>query len=250
MTATILSTSGVPAVTGIAAFGTLVQVLKSAPGVTPMQFATVFGVGDISGPSRTMDKIDTTSHSTGVPIKTFIPGLIDPGDISFPCYWKPDDPTMNPAFPYSMEALFYSRKVTIFRLVAPDPGKTTVQFAGAVIELSEEYPKEGVVTKNTSIGISGAMEYVLAEATLVPTEAEDVAPGGGPQTIAVTSASEQGWFPVPDVPWITVSMPVEPVVGNGSVTIQVAAQTALAPARTGNVIIGDQTFVVSQLAGV
>ena len=57
----------------IAAFGTLIQVLSAA---TPETYATIAGVGDITGPNTNVAEVETTSHSTGQPHKTFMPTLI------------------------------------------------------------------------------------------------------------------------------------------------------------------------------
>ena len=233
-------------VTGIPSFGTAIQVMTSAEGITPKTFATVFGVGDIDGPSVAMDETETTSHSTGVPIKTFIPSLIDPGNLTFPCFWNPSDPTQSPLSAYGLEKLFYARTVTSWRLVATDPGKTTREFRGFVKELGEAYPVSGVVTKNTSIRISGAMTYVTATVTLVPTTDIDVLKAGESGTIAVTSSDTVGWFPVSDQTWVTFTAPTAPVVGNGSVAYTVAP-SVLSVSRTANLRIGDKTFVLTQL---
>src|SRR5262245_19531705 len=79
--------------TGDPSFGTQIQVLTSAAGVDPETFVTIEGVGDIDGPSMSIAETETTSHSTGVPVRTFIPSLIDPGTLSFPCFFNPSDPT-------------------------------------------------------------------------------------------------------------------------------------------------------------
>ena len=234
------------AITGVPSFGAAIQVLTSAEGITPKTFATVFGVGDIDGPSVNMGEIDTTSHSTGVPIKTFIPGLIDPGTLSFPCFWNPGDPTQSPISAYGLEKLFYQRTVTSFRLVAPDTGHTTREFRGFVKELGEAYPLEGVVTKNTVIRIAGAMSYIVATVTLTPSTKVGVLKAGETGTIAVTSSDTVGWFPTSDQPWVTFTAPTAPVVGAGSVTWVAAAYIGTTD-RTANLRIGDKTFILTQL---
>lgn len=236
----------VEAVTGIPSFGTQIQVMTSVEGVSPKTFVNVFGVGDIDGPAVAMDETETTSHSTGVPIKTFIPSLIDPGQLSFPLFWNPSDPTQSPLSAYGLEKLFYARTVTSWRLVATDPGKTTREFRGFVKELGEAYPVSGVVTKNTSIRISGAMTYVVSDTTLTPTTKINALKAGETGTIAVASTDSAPWFPVSDVPWITFTAPAAAVTGAGSVAYTVAP-SSLSVDRTGNIRVGDSTFILTQL---
>lgn len=234
-----------------ASFGTQIQVLTSAAGVTPQTFETIPGVSDIDGPTRSVSETETTSHSTGIPVRTFIPSLIDPGQLSFPCYFNPSDPLHSASSPYGMEALFEGRVVTDFRLINTDAGRRTRQFKGFVSELSESYPVEGVNTRDTTIRISGLMQDVMPEVTLLPTSASPLA-AGGPATVAVTVDASSGgyWFPVSDSPWITIQSPTSAQSGNGTINYTVAAQTGAAPERVGKITVAGVDFVITQAAGV
>jgi hypothetical protein len=130
--------------TGIPAFGTQIQVLSQA---SPAVYTTIAGVGDITGPNTALAETETTSHSTGVAHRTYIPTLIDDGDISFPCYFNPSDPTHSLFSPYGLENLFQNRAVTKWRLVNTDPTKRTREFSGFVNKLGEKYPVAGVCTR-------------------------------------------------------------------------------------------------------
>ena len=239
----MLNAAGDP-IDAIASYGTQLQVRSSADGVTPKEFTTVFGVGDIDGPSLSIDEIETTNHSTGVPIKTFIPALIDPGELGFPCFWNPLDPTQSPLSPYGMENLFYARKVTDWRLIATDPARTTRQFRGFLKEKGEAYPVAGVVTHNIKVRISGAMAYVQASVTVTPATATPAAAGGA-ATATVATTDEQAWFPVALQSWITITAPTGPTVGNGSISYTIATNDTLAP-RTGQILVGDKTFTITR----
>jgi hypothetical protein len=235
--------------TGIPAFGTQIQVL-SDPG-PPEVFTTIAGVGDIAGPNAALAEVETTSHSTGIAHRTFIPTLIDDGDISFPCYFNPSDPTHSLFSPFGLENLFQNRAVTKWRLVNTDPAHRTREFNGYVKTLGEDYPVAGVCTRKTDIRISGIPTDVFPTITLVPVSLPTETAAGGAHSITVTSTDTTiGWMPVSDSAWITITSPTDPVIGNGTVNYEVAASVTPTPARTGNIQIGNQTFTVSQAAGV
>ncbi len=232
--------------TGIPAFGTQIQVLSQA---SPEAFTTIAGVGDITGPNTQVAEVETTSHSTGIPHRTFIPTLIDDGDLSFPCYFNPSDPTHSINSPFGLENLFQNRAVTDFQLVNTDPSHRTRKFRGFVKQLSETYPVQGVCTRQTTIRITSVPTDVVATVTLLPTNNLTETAAGGSQTIAVTSADVQPWFPVSSAPWVTIDSPVAPVTGNGSVGYTVAANTTGQPARSATITVGDKLFEITQAAG-
>lgn len=244
--ASITPTDAAVATTGIPSFGTEIQVLSSA---SPEEFTTISGVGDIDGPGTSVSEIETTSHSTGKPHRTFIPSLIDDGSLSFPCFFNPSDPTHSLYSPFGLENLFQNRAVTKFRLVDVDASRRTRVFRGFIKELGETAPVDGVYTRQTSIRIAEAPTDVMATVSITPASlptAPNTANGG---SVAVTSTDSLPWTAHSDAPWLTVSSPSGSVVGDGSVVYAMTAQTAAAPARTGNISIGDKTFTVTQLAG-
>ena len=234
----------------IASFGTLIQVLSSGPGITPEVFTTVEGTGDIDGPSRSLSEIETTSHSTGIPVRTFIPSLHDPGELSFPIKYNPAFPTHSPTSPFGLERLYNDRTVTKWRLVATDPGRRTREFYGFVREFSEAFPVDGTWEASPVIRISGLMYDITPEVTLTPASAAPLA-AGGPASFAVAVVNSQGgsWFPVANDPWISIVSPTVPQSADGSVSYSVTAQSAGAPERVGTITVAGQTFTVTQAAG-
>jgi hypothetical protein len=233
----------------VAAFGTQIQVLSAA---SPETYATIAGVGDITGPNTSVAETETTSHSTGKPHRTFIPTLIDDGDLSFPCYFNPSDPTHSLFSPYGLENLYQNRAVTKFRLVNTDATQRTRVFLGFVKQLGETYPLAGVCTRATTIRISSVPTDVQAVVTLLPTnDLTETAAGAPSKTIAVTSSDTLAWKPSSDAPsWLAIISPTTPTVGAGTVTYSVAASVAPTPARTGHIQVGNQSFTVTQAAGV
>src|SRR5262252_9013570 len=116
-------------IAGFAAFGTEIQVDS---GTTTPSFVTIEGVGDITGPSSAMGEAEITAHSTGIPVRQFLPTLADPGELSFPCFWDPSDPTQSSTSPYGLESMFWAKTQASFRQVLTDSKPTAYQFTGFV----------------------------------------------------------------------------------------------------------------------
>jgi hypothetical protein len=237
-----------PVASGFPAYGTLVQVLS---GSSPETYTTIAGVGDITGPSNAMAEVDTTSHSTGAPIKSTVPGLIDLGDLAFPCFWNPEDPTQSANSTFGVEYLFFNRVVTKFQLVAPDPSHYTRQFRGFVKTMGEDYKVAGVMTRNIAIRITTPMTVVPSTIMLTPAEDLTVPNAGAPTgTITVKAGgSNAPWSAIPSDPWITITSPTAPQQGDGSVTYAVAAGVS-GTARTGSINITglNLIFNIGQMA--
>jgi hypothetical protein len=224
-------------ITGIPAYGTLIQVLSDVG--PPEVYVNINGVGDITGPNTAIAEAETTSHSTGAPVRSFIPTLIDPGDLTFPCYWNPADPTQSINSSYGMEYLFWNRVITKFQLVNTDATHRTRQFRGYVKTIGETYPMAGICTRSTAIRITTPMQDVAAAISLVP-DAAPIPAAGGPLTFDVKSGgSNAPWQAIPTVSWITVTAPPPGVtVGDSTVDITVAVWTTPGPTpRVGTVQI-------------
>src|SRR5512137_907291 len=101
---------------GLAAYGTLLQ-MGDGHG-TAETFATIAEVGDIDGPSMSVDTIDMTNHSSAGARKEFIPSLIDSGEISFPVNFIPDDATHDATT--GLQKIMNDRDVWNWQMVFPD----------------------------------------------------------------------------------------------------------------------------------
>jgi hypothetical protein len=232
--------------TGFAAYGTLIQICSN-PGVTPEEFVSIAGLGDIGGPTSSMGEAETTSHSGGAAVRTYIPTMAEPGELSFPCFWNPEDPTQAIDSPYGLEYLFWNRIVTKFRLVASDPSHYTRVACGFVKSLGEAYPTQGIATRQITIRITSPWQVTAPAISLTPAEAT-IAAAGGPSTFSVKAGGSTAlWTAVPDVSWITITAPTAPTEGDEDVEITVAAGTA---ARVGHVQIPELrlSFKVNQSA--
>lgn len=230
---------------GIPAYGTAIQVYDGT------DFKTISGVGDITGPNTSVAEVETTSHSTGSPHRTFIPTLIDDGELSFPDFWNPTDPTQSILSTYGLEYLFQNRIITRFRLINTDQGHRTREFKAFVRNLGETYPVQGVCTRNVTLRITSVPTDTESPIKLEPVSANATA-AGGPGTFDVTvGGSSTPYTCVPDAGWITITAPVGPTSGDQTVSYSVAAQAAAAPARTGHIMMAavGLTFTVEQAAG-
>jgi hypothetical protein len=225
-------------ISGFPAYGTLIQVLSSGLGVTPEVYTTIEGVGDITGPTNQCAEVDVTSHSTGVPIKQVIPGLIDVGDISFPCYWNPDDPTQNINSPFGMEYLFFNRITTKFQLINTNPTHRTRQFKGWVKTLTEDAKVTGVMQRTIAIRITTPFIDVPSAISITPQGISAPATGAPSGTFTVqTGGSNTPWNAIASDPWIQITSPTGLQVGDGPVTYTIANNPTTPTTRTGTITI-------------
>lgn len=125
--------------------------LQIGDGGSPETFATIPGCGTFSGPGKTRDTVDTTSHSSTGGYREFITGLRDGGEISCDVNWLFDDPAQN-----ALDDAFASDEPVNFRMVYPfTPLNETFSFAGLVTDLSDNAPIDAQFTKSLTIKITG-----------------------------------------------------------------------------------------------
>ena len=145
------------AVSAYASFGTL---LKVGDGVSPQTFRTITGVGNIKGPGTNVSEKETTSHSTSSPHRTYIPTLIEDGELSFPIFYQPTEATHSLTSTYGLEYLFQNRVVRAFKLQATDPAQTTRQFDAFVENMGESYEVDGLMVRDVTLRIVTAPAVV------------------------------------------------------------------------------------------
>lgn len=134
---------------GYAAYGTLLKIGDGAG--TAEVFTTIAEVGDIDGPSMSVDTIDMTNHSSPGARKEFIPSLIDSGEISFPVNFIPDDSTHDATT--GIQKIMNDRDVWNWQMVFPDT--TTVTFAAMVTKFGLKEPVAGKLSADVTLKISG-----------------------------------------------------------------------------------------------
>ncbi len=139
--------------TAIATFGTKIEV---GDGLSPQTFSLINAVGNITGPKSVVAVKETTAHSSLIPHRTWIPTLIDDGQLAFPIFYNPADATHNLTPPFGLEYLYTNRLIRAFRLTEPDPGATRRQFQGFIETYGENYPVDGVMMRDVTIRINSA----------------------------------------------------------------------------------------------
>lgn len=113
-------------------------------------FATIAEVGDISGPSREAGLVEVTHQESPNFFKEYIPGLLDSGTITFPMNF------INSAAQLAVFTAYGARTKTNFQLVSNlATGSKTDSFAGYITNVEMGYPKEGAITANVTIKITG-----------------------------------------------------------------------------------------------
>jgi predicted secreted protein len=134
---------------GYAAYGTLLKIGDGAG--TAEAFTTIAEVGDIDGPSMSVNTIDMTSHSSPGARMEFLAGLIDSGEISFPINFIPDDATHDATT--GIQKIMNDRDVWNWQMVFPDA--TTVTFAALVTAFGVKAPVAGKLSADVTFKISG-----------------------------------------------------------------------------------------------
>jgi predicted secreted protein len=104
-------------------------------------------VKSISGPSMSREMLDATSLNSTGGYREFIPGLRDPGGVTF-------DMNFIRADYDEMKTDFESNSAVDYELILPDTENTTLEFSGYVTELPLEVP-EGIVMCSVTMKISG-----------------------------------------------------------------------------------------------
>ena len=135
----------------LAAYGTLLQMGDGAG--TAEVFTTIAEVGDIDGPSESVETIDVTNHSSPNARKEFIAGLIDSGEVSFSINWIPTDATHDATT--GLQKVMADRAVTNFKLLYPDA--TEDAFAALVTKFNKKEPVAGKLSADITLKVSGAV---------------------------------------------------------------------------------------------
>ena len=114
---------------------------------------------DISGPGFSRDTHDASTQTTDW--AEVIPGLKQPGEVTFGINFVPTDPSHDPSTGLIKD--FVDGTLRNFRLIFPDPGTTTWQFAAYVTNFEPDAPVDGVLTASVTISINGdpAPDFVV-----------------------------------------------------------------------------------------
>jgi len=132
------------------------SLLKMGDGASPEVFTTVAMVGSIKGPGLSLGTYETTSHDTTGGAKTFITGLADYGEVSFPCYFDASDTTHKDAAT-GLVGVAKAKTVKNWQIVLAGYSPSIKwSFSGPITKLDFGYPVDGVQTVDTTIRVSGS----------------------------------------------------------------------------------------------
>src|SRR5271170_1549297 len=121
--------------------------LQLGNGQSPETFNTVANVGTINGPTMSLNVVDVTSHSTGVPWREKIGTLLDQGDLTFDLYFIPND-----AGHQALLAQFVSRQTADWQLSFPtSPSRTVWGLHGFISKFSTSEPVDNVIKASMTI---------------------------------------------------------------------------------------------------
>ncbi len=116
---------------------------------TGAAWASLGEVTNITGPGMSRDTHDVTSLASTNGYREFIPGLRDPGALTFTMWFNRTDYD-------AMKTLFESDTITDFELILDDTENTTLEFSGFVTEMPLTVP-DGPIACEVTIKISGTV---------------------------------------------------------------------------------------------
>lgn len=138
------------ATNAISANGTLLQI---GDGATPTEaFTTIAEVKTIGGPTLSARMQEVIHHSGGGWVDK-LAILLDAGDVSFEINFIPTDATHSYAAGLLKD--FYNKTRRNFKLIFPDAGTTTWQFAAFVSEFESNAPSDNVLTASVTLTVTG-----------------------------------------------------------------------------------------------
>ncbi len=130
------------------AFGT--QFLRGDGG-SPELYTMIANVTNISGPARTRETIDVTSHDSPDAWMEFLGGLKDGGEVGIEINYDPTEPT------HLLDDDFDDDVPRNYRIVIlPDtPDEHTWDFKAVLTELSDEFPYDDKMGRTMTVKVSG-----------------------------------------------------------------------------------------------
>lgn len=137
----------------LSGFGTL---LKLGDGGSPTQvFARVGELKNLSGPKISTDALETTVHNSPTPVRRFIPGLMQFGDISLSINFNPQEPTHGMAG--GLLFLQVNRQIRDMQIVFPDDGNTTWEGAVFVTNFEVSADPAALLLASVTLKVAGGM---------------------------------------------------------------------------------------------
>lgn len=126
----------------------LVVVSTSGADITTGQ------IRNITGPGVSGTDVDTTTMDSSSNYRTFVPGLLDPGEVSFSLVYDPASTT------HTRLARFMGERLsTTFKVYHGSTAGNEDSFVGYIKGLSREIPMDDLITADVTIKVSGKPGY-------------------------------------------------------------------------------------------
>ncbi|MEA3042970.1 MAG: hypothetical protein QOH47_808 [Sphingomonadales bacterium] len=103
------------------------------------------GVTSVNRPNLTVDSLESTHHGSVGGVRTFIPGLADPGELKIGLWYSPGSTTDT-----KILAALAARTARAFKLVVVETDGTTQDVTGTCIPLSYEVGELGTDAAGTA----------------------------------------------------------------------------------------------------
>lgn len=131
---------------GVNAFGT---VFERAEGVG---WEALGSMGDLEGPSRSREALETTAHDSPDGYREFIKGLKDGGEVTMTVNYDPRETSHQ-----SLDDDYENDENVNYRIrLLPDtPDEYTWAFSGIITDLGDSYPVDDIMERDVTIKISG-----------------------------------------------------------------------------------------------
>lgn len=126
-------------------YGSVLVVATTTGGTTD-----IGQVRNISGPGATFDDVDTTCLDSSSNFRTFVPGLADPGEVTFEVVYDSTSESHSRLAHYHKERI--SVNYTIYHGSSTNEADT---FSAYVKGLSREIPMDNLITAEVTLKVSG-----------------------------------------------------------------------------------------------
>jgi hypothetical protein len=126
-------------------YGSVLIVATSTAGEV-----NVSQIRSISGPGVTGNDVDTTTMDSSSNYRTFVAGLLDPGEMTFSLVYDSTDASHSRLARY-----MGSRYSTTWKVCQGSSGGTATSFTGYIKGMSREVPMDDVITCDVTLKVSG-----------------------------------------------------------------------------------------------
>ena len=114
----------------------------------------VIQVRSISGPGVSGNDVDTTTMDSSSNYRTFVSGLLDPGELTFSLAY--DSTAASHAL---LAHLMGERHTGLFKVAAGSSSGTLTSFYGHIKGMSREIPMDDLITCDVTVKVSGLPGY-------------------------------------------------------------------------------------------